>query len=194
MTLEMRIKIKKGNHYPFPYYLGMPKWVNENKITTMAMEFMFMDSCIYDLKDEDQGDVNKLFGFSIGYHHKTSFRFGWRADLKTNTIEIVAYEYHDKVRQATMHICNIATRKSAYFLLCYYPDGKTEYAVYQDNTEYMKFEENIKPNVIDTTLTNIVNIKKKSGLGYTLGLYFGGNETAPQDIIIYRKKIKNVRY
>ena len=140
----------------------------------MKRAFMFNESCLYDLKDVDQFDVNKLFGFSIGYHHKTSFRFGWRADLKTRTIEIVAYEYHDNVRQTTMPICKIELNTWVYFELNYSPEGQTEYVVI-DNKEIV--------------LKNTVNIIKNSGLGYTLGLYFGGNEVAPQDIIVYRKKI-----
>ena len=36
--------------------------------------------------------------------------------------------------------------------------------------------------------TNDVKLAKKSGLGYTLGVYFGGNEKAPQDITIYKKR------
>jgi hypothetical protein len=189
------MKIKKGNHYPFPRFaIGLPKWVNKHKPTTMTRCYWFTESCLYDLKDEDQGDVNKLFGFSIGYHHKTSFRFGWRADLKTSTIEIVGYEYHDKIRQTTIHICDVALRKPVYFTLIYSPKGRTNYLVFQDNTFYTKYMviENQVPNYVQATVNNTVNIKKKWGLGYTLGLYFGGNETAPQDIIIHREKIKSM--
>jgi len=36
--------------------------------------------------------------------------------------------------------------------------------------------------------SNDVKLAKKAGLGYTLGVYFGGNEKAPQDITIYKKR------
>ena len=164
----MRLKIKKGNHYPFPRFaIGLPKWVRKNKLTTMTRSYWFTESCLYDLKDEDQWDVNKLFGFSIGLHHNTSFRFGWRANLKTRTIEIVGYEYHDKVRQATIHICNIALRKSVYFTLIYSPEGKTSYIVFQDNTffsKYMEIKDAVR-NVIEAVVENTVKIKRKWGLG-----------------------------
>lgn len=188
----MRIVIKKNKHYPFPYFpIFLPKWVSKRRPTVITRCYWFTESCLYDLKDEDQGDVNKLFGFSIGLHHNTSFRFGWKADLKTQTIEIVGYEYHDKIRQATIHICNVALRNSVYFMLYYSPEGKTEYVVYQDNTYYGKYilSEDVVRNVVEVVVGNTVNIKRKWGLGYTLGLYFGGNETAPQDIIIHREKI-----
>jgi hypothetical protein len=166
----MKIIIRKNSHRPFPYFaLRMP--VCTRKITLSTRRFMFTKSCLYDLKDEDQYDVNKLFGFSIGFHHTTSFRFGWRADLKTNTIEIVAYEYHDTIRQETMHVCNVEIDKWHEFALYYFPDvQKTWYLV--DNFPI---------------LSNYFKLKKNSGLGYRLGLYFGGNEKAPQDILIYRK-------
>ena len=38
--------------------------------------------------------------------------------------------------------------------------------------------------------SNDIKLAKKTGLGYTLGVYFGGNEKAPQDITIYKKRIK----
>ena len=171
----MLIKIKKGNHYPFPRFaIGSLKWVNSGIVTKMERKFLFTESCLFDLVDEDQHDVNKLFGFSIGLHHNTSFRYGWRPDLETRTIEIVAYEYHDKVRQATIPICKVDLNKWVFFGLYYSPEGHSKYVVINNGMK---------------TITNTVNVKKKSGLGYTLGFYFGGNETAPQDIVVYRTKV-----
>ena len=88
----IRIKIKKGRHYPYLIPIAFPFWVKKNDVNSRKARFMFTDSCMFDLKDEDQWDVNKLFGFSIGHHHNnSSFRFGWRPLLNKNTIEIVAY-------------------------------------------------------------------------------------------------------
>ena len=168
-----KIKIRKGFHYPFPFiWLAFPFWVKKNSPTFRKANFMFTDSCMFDLHDEDQWDVNKLFGFSIGYHHKTSFRFGWRPKLKENKIQVVAYEYHDGVRQRTKPIIGLLELNKWYdFTIIYDPKQKISYYF-------------VKKGVT----TNEVNIKKNWGLGYTLGAYFGGNEKAPQDIIIYRKK------
>lgn len=176
----MQIRIRKGNHYPFPRFaIGLPKWVSRNKPTSMAKKFYFTESCLYDLKDEDQHDVNKLFGFSIGWHHKTSFRFGWRAILETKQIEVVAYEYHDNVRQATIPIGRIEINKWYEFVLGYLP--LIDRSVYQvNNADYTELQ-----------ISNCVEVKKDWGLGYTLGVYFGGNETAPQDIIILKNKCQN---
>lgn len=168
--MKRTIIIKKGSHYPFPYFfLTLPKWVNRKKPTSMKRWFVFTQSCLYDFKDVDQHDVNKLFGFSIGLHHNTSFRFGWRPNSDLTAIEIVGYEYQDGKRIPTIPICEVALDKSVGFLLMYEPKGKTTYCVYNG--------ENI-------VVENNVNIKKKWGLGYILGIYFGGNKPAPHEIEI----------
>jgi len=171
-----RIKIKKGRHYPYLIPIGFPFCVRKDDTNYRSAQFMFTDSCMFDLHDEDQWDVNKLFGFSIGHHQKrSSFRFGWRPILSENLIEIVAYEYHDGVRQKTMPICRVELNEWHKFTVSY--NNNNNKSFYFVNRE---------------TFMNKVNLKKKSGLGYTLGVYFGGNEKAPQDITIY-KRHKNER-
>lgn len=170
----MRLTIKKGRHYSTPFPFPFPFRVRKNVNSSRSGQFKFSNSCMYDLEDEDQLDVNKLFGFSIGHHHNgSSFRFGWRALLDKKLIEIIAYEYHNGVRQGIKSICELNLNKWYNFKLTYNPQEQT--------TTYI-VEENMV--IID------VNLNKKSGWGYTLGLYFGGNRRAPQDIVIFRKKIK----
>lgn len=172
--------IFKGCHYPFPFFfLTSPKWVKKDKPTSMTRCFRFTKSCLFDLKDEDQWDVNKLFGFSIGFHHNTSFRFGWRPLLETGQIEIVRYEYHNGVRQPTGRICPVDINKPYQFELTYFPcEQKTHYRIIE------------KGSLIEVreirSLFKKPYLKKKYGLGYLLGIYFGGNETAPQKIKIKR--------
>lgn len=136
---------------------------------------MFNDTCMFDLHDEDQHDVNKLFGFSIGYHHKTSFRFGWRPKIENKTIEIVAYEYQNGIRQTTIPICEIQLNKWYSFKLIYSPEKQTStYKVSRSSVDYK-------------ITSNDVKLNKSHGLGYTLRPYFGGNEKAPQKIIIFKQ-------
>ena len=140
----------------------------------MSRTYMFTESCLYDLKDEDQGDVNKLFGYSIGLHHNNSVRFGWRANLKNRTIEIVAYEYRDKVRLVTP-ICEVKLNEPYKFDIHYNGYGQVMYGVYdKDGFQVMG-------------IVNPLQLKHKYNFGYTLGIYFGGNEKAPQDITLYKK-------
>lgn len=179
----MKIRIKKGRHYPYLIPIAFPFWVRKNEGSFRTAKFMFTDSCMFDLKDEDQWDVNKLFGFSIGHHHeRSSFRFGWRPLLNNGTIEIVGYEYHDGWRMKTMSICEVQLDKWYKFRVGYLP--------YIDRTQYLIMDEETDKLIKDREIyefSNDVKLAKKSGLGYTLGVYFGGNEKAPQDIIIFKK-------
>lgn len=170
----MKIVIHKNTHYPYLIPLALPIWVSKKYDTEQEFQFMFTDSCMFDLHDEDQWDVNKLFGFSIGHHHnRNSFRFGWRPILKNNTIEIVGYEYHEGWRVSTIRICEIELNRWYNFKLTYSPSFK--YTQYQVN------------NIL---YTNSVDLIHTGGLGYTLGVYFGGNEKALQKIVIYRRNEK----
>lgn len=171
----MKIIIRKNKHYPFFLFcLPFPIWFWKKKTTQKKRYFKFTESCLYDLKDEDQLDINKLFGFSIGHHHKqNSFRFGWRSNLNSKEIEIFTYEYHNGIRQKPKHLCNLELdNKYHRFHIIYNPiTQSTFYNV--DNTFFCisKF-----------------SLNKKHGLGYSLEPYFGGNEEAPHDIIFYRKR------
>jgi hypothetical protein len=144
----------------------------------MRRKFMFTEQCLYNLYDEDQHDVNKLFGFSIGFHHKNSFRFGWRPLLDERKIEIVAYDYHDGIRQATMPITKVNIDMWYEYVLTYEP-------TYSRGTKYYVWDEKSSPITANAERSFYSN--RKFGLGYVLGTYFGGNEKAPQDIIIYKK-------
>ena len=180
----IRIRIKKGRHYPYLIPIAFPFWVKKDDGSFRTDRFRFTASCMFNLHDEDQWDVNKLFGFSIGHHQKgSSFRFGWRPLLNNMTIEIVAYEYHDGVRQKTMPICEVQLNKWYKFRVGYLPHiNRTHYLVMDERTNKL-----IKDREIYEFSNDFV-LKKKSGLGYTLGVYFGGNEKAPQDITIYKKR------
>jgi len=179
----IRIKIKRGRHYPYLIPIAFPFWVKKKEANFRAAKFRFTDSCMFDLHDEDQWDVNKLFGFSIGHHHeRSSFRFGWRPILKENLIEIVAYEYHDGWRMRTMPICKVKLNKWYRYKIGYLPHIDRSYYQVMDT----KTDKLIKDREI-YEFANDVKLVKKSGLGYTLGVYFGGNEKAPQDITIYKK-------
>lgn len=170
----MKILIKKNRHYPWLIPIALPKWVRKNSETTISGEFMFTESCIYDLHDEDQWDVNKLMGFSIGHHHKcNSFRFGWRPNKNMDKISIVAYEYRNSIRQKTLPITEVGLNEWHRYELSYDSNIiRTRYSI---------------DNRIFADLTG-ETIRKSFGLGYTLGVYFGGNEKAPHDISIFKRK------
>lgn len=173
----MRIKkiIYKNNRRPFPYFdILIPVLINKNKSYTISKYFKFDSSTIYHFEDEDQYDINKLMGFSIGMHHNNSYRFGWRPNKDLSKVEIVGYEYLNKLRIPELPICEINLNKWYKFELKYIAEtGQIEYYVSDGLIKY-------------NTMHSATNIKRKFNIGYKLYLYFGGNKKAPHDIIIYQ--------
>ena len=166
MTSLKKYKIKKGKHdagFDFAPFYGK---------TVSKYEVIFTSSCIYDLHDEDQYDINKLFGLSYLYHHNNSARFGWRST--GDRIEISAYCYINGKRYFE-DICLIETGRM--------------YSMELRNTgDYYEFKVANSEGILNLCLK--IKKPKTSKLGYKLFPYFGGNKTAPHDMKILMRKIK----
>jgi hypothetical protein len=170
----MKLVIPKNFRRPFPYFgIFLPVLIRKDKSFSIIKSFKFTESTIYYFDDNDQYDVNKLFGFSIGMHHNNSVRFGWRPNKDLSKIEIVGYEYHDKLRIPTLPICEISLNKWYEYQL-----------KYNHKTNYIEYLVTDGENSFGTQ--HPIKIKKKFNFGYKLDLYFGGNKTAPHKMIIYR--------
>jgi len=171
----MKKTILKNKRRPFPFFdFFIPVLIRKNKSFTIVRHFKFTDSTMYHFNDDDQWDVNKLFGFSIGLHHHNSFRFGWRPNSDLTKMEIVGYEYHNKVRTPTIPICEVQLNKWYRYEMKYNAKiGKVFYSV----TDF---------NMIVGTSSNI-ELKHKINWGYKLFLYFGGNKKSPHDMVIYQE-------
>ena len=74
----MRYLVKRGWYYAIPLQL-LKKLLGIRicESRKMSCEVSFTESCRYNV-GKDQSDINKLFGFSVGMHHKNSVRVGWR--------------------------------------------------------------------------------------------------------------------
>lgn len=159
----MDVLIKKGNHYSS---WGLPKlYVNKS---SLSKNIIFTDSCKYDLKSDDQYDINKLFG--IGYfpwHHYNSVRFGWSYDIPNNSISIYAYWYHNKVRHS--ELMGRVELNELYFYLIQIRDNRHELVVLNRS--------------LDIIMEYVVDVPPQT-VGYYLKPYFGGNRTAPHNMII----------
>lgn len=154
----MAATILKGFHYSF----GVAPKIYTTP-TTISKQITFTDSCRYNLNSEDQADINKLFG--IGYfpsHHHNSVRFGWRYDLKTEKIEVLAYWYENKVRKnMSLFFANIGKK-------------------YEYNIHALKGSHILSvKNTVGYTI--FVPIKR---YGFSLNPYFGGNKRAPHTMKI----------
>lgn len=139
--------------------------------TAMRFQVIFDSSAIYyTIKDGNQYDINKLYGFSDcrSQHHENSARFGWR--WNGNSLEIHAYWYNDSVRyHAFLDTVSIGTT--------------TELAITVLPDQY-GFEINKKSHLFPRHCNSPVIH------GYQLYPYFGGDETAPHNINIRIKEIE----
>jgi hypothetical protein len=125
-----------------------------------------MPSCRYEIGSE-QADVNKLFG--IGYlphHHRNSVRFGWRYDIASGMVEVMAYWYVEGMRN--MHSMGFVAIGSNHI-----------YVIRRHMDMHQLF--------LDKKLLEVPVPSHR--YGFKLGPYFGGNMKAPHDIEIQFKPI-----
>jgi hypothetical protein len=162
----MRYTIKKGNHYASGINFGT---FSGKKISRTAA---FDSSCKYDLGDADQLDINKLYGFSEGLHQTNSARFGWRYNLNTDKIQLLAYVYNNG---------DVINEWEADTLLGEVACFTNVYTEIEVTESYYVFRATINGKIIVKSITRTVNGYPS---GYLLYPYFGGNKVAPHDILI----------
>jgi len=132
--------------------------------------FKFDPSCIYDLKSVDQYDINKLFGWGQLYHETNSARLGWVWNLEKKKMEIHAY-CHVNGKRETNWICDVDCDK------WYIGEIWLE-----NDSYYFRVLNDDKTDILGYTQ---IQYAFKINIGYTLKPYFGGNQTAPQDMKIF---------
>jgi hypothetical protein len=161
----MIYKVKKGKHRFSP--LNFKPFYK----TKLKAEIKFDKSCLYDLNNQDQLDINKLFGFSKGHHHWNSYRFGWRC--VENKIELLAYIYVNGKRinewEQDIHLTFLDVDKTYKLSL------KSSH-----NKCYFKVLDEFDQLVIIREYPVLSRFK----LGYILNPYFGGTSKAPHDMEI----------
>lgn len=168
-------KIRKGYRRPFPFFnISLPILFKPGRIYTETKYIKFTNSCIYEFDDGYRG-VNKLFGFSIGFHHNNSFRFGWRPNKNLDKIEVVGYEYIGGFRSSYVKLTELELNELYVFSISYIPQlDIVRYCVKNEKTNEKYFA------------TTPFKRKRKYSVGYKLGLYFGGIYKAPQEIIVFK--------
>jgi hypothetical protein len=167
-VLAKEYVIEEGKHYANGTMLKVSLiWkkvskVNETKYVT------FDYSALYDLGDNDQHDINKLYGFSDcgNRHHKNSARIGWRPTKDIDKVQLVAYVYNNGKRLTAKHLADVDIFKRT----------KTQITLDRNNY-YFKVGNN-------PTVSMPRGCNKKRVTGYRLYPYFGGNKTAPHEVRI----------
>jgi hypothetical protein len=156
--------IKQGSHYCEG---NQYKTVDDDEIKFVVR---FDSSAIYrSVKPENQYDINKLFGFSDNNtdHHQFSARFGWR--WSDNALRLFAYVYNKGI----VDYKEIGSIKIGQDVNCSIRITATHY-IFLMNESIIEM-----PRLSTTTRAN----------GYQLYPYFGGDETAPHEIMIHIRQI-----
>jgi len=167
VSCEQRLEEAYENFtIPKHHHAGNLPKIQSLQSRSLSFETIFDHSAIYETKTaENQYDINKLLGFADcnAHHHDNSARFGWR--WLDGKLEIHAYVYNDKVR-SSQYIGEVDLNKSYHYNLSI-------------NNDYYIF--NLEGNdPVYMKRTGACN----RGFYYMLFPYFGGNETAPHDILI----------
>lgn len=126
----------------------------------------FDNTAIYNLNNNNQGDINKLYGFSdCGCkHHVNSARIGWNYDINTNLVRLYAYVYKD-------------TKMSFKYITSVNMDQDYKCTIICDNSEYVF--------IVDSVVIKMNRgCDNNSIFRYYLYPYFGGDEVAPHDVKI----------
>jgi hypothetical protein len=152
--------IKQGKHYCTPFPIpALGDWKVEQYIS-------FDDSCKYDLKTKDQADINKLCGLSYGYHHYNSDRIGWRYLVNEDVFELLTYSYINGVRIPSVSLGKVKANEIFRVEISTKTKNGKRFVVFELNDVCVSKEYKVS----------------KVWIKYTLGLYFGGNRTAPHDM------------
>lgn len=165
----MKFIIRKGKHRARPWIFRL--WWNK---MWLGYRVMFDYSCSRLPQSDDAMDVNKLFG--IGYfpsHHKDSIRFGWNYNPKNELINIYAYWYENGQRNFRF-ICEVL---------------RGRYYDYQIRVSDASYE--LVVEVPKTSKRWSVTLPKSHNkkLSHHLGIYFGGNQPAPERMLIEMKRL-----
>jgi hypothetical protein len=161
--------IKKGNHYASMSVL--------EKITGLrlksgdySVKFRFSSSCYWSTpRNPDDHDLNKLTGIGFGLnHHNNSVRLAWVPDFEqSGVIKIFGYTY-DNRQDAQKH-------QSAYIT------SVRTVQICSARIESLSGKYRI---TVEGVSIEMENKSPDPNIGFRLYPYFGGNNTAPQDMTI----------
>ena len=138
---------------------------------SITYNFMFEKDSWFPAKDPDDFDINKLCGFSFGYHHKNSVRVGWTPMFSTPgnfTLYFYIYNNGERIYKTFANV----KPGTEYDLTIYFDDDKVFFEMKSEKSP-------------DITSTSEKFVLPGFRLGYYLWPYFGGNKTAPKRISMF---------
>lgn len=166
--------IHKGKRSPPWAWLKLFPWIRHN-VKSVSRKVVFHENCRYDLPgDEDDLDVNKIFGIGYLWDKKESARFGWNYNNVTGKVDLFAYYHVGGVRDFKK-ICEVEIGKEYLMILNIY-EPSYSFAVWSVG------------DGLPCGDTMIPKTHKKTW-SYNMGDFFGGTFPAPHDITIEIKKL-----
>jgi hypothetical protein len=171
-----KITIKKGRHTS--NFLDQPFKVFFNaKKKTYTWKVKFIEASAYDLKDNDQLDWNKLCGVSYSLRPLfNSFMIGWRYNLKKELFELSPY-IHDADTGENFYAEKLNVTPFSI------KNREEVEIIYNAKKGTLEFKANVNSQIFQT------NKVKPKWFGKEVSTYFGGNETAPTTIELYKSKV-----
>jgi hypothetical protein len=154
--------IKKGNHFK-----SNLTWLPFTLSNTIEGDCYFHENCFYVEESDDKYDINKLVGLSsYFFHHIESIRLGFRPNINDgSTMDLLLYAYDDGIRLREQLICSVKP---------------LELFTYKIQIHYDRFVVQVNDTIKEVSRTPKNNIWFK----YKLYPYYGGNQTAKQDMNI----------
>lgn len=157
----MIYQINKGSHFSNNLLHKILSFFNYKD--RMSCYITFNETSLYE--EELDTNINKLFGFSIGFHRRNSYRFGWKCI--NGKIHIYSYSYVKGVKivkeimivninEEYRYIIRINKRKCIFTII------DSEYKIHQ----------------------SITDIPSKTIFGYCLWPCIASNKVSPQKINI----------
>lgn len=162
--------IKKGRHYS---KRGIR--LHWGKIYGKYL-FNFDKTCLYEKRDDGDFDLNKLLGWSYGWHQKNSIRIGWRPGAvagfaEAGKIELFFYMYN-KGHRLSGQLAEVSAERWYIMeieVLEFYKVAAFTLRTADGGLICKTSETFVVPGFVP---------------GYELYPYFGGNNTAPHDMKI----------
>jgi len=168
--------VKKGFHYSA--HIPHLHW----EVSRLVFDFIFDESCIYNLGSVDQFDWNKVYGVGFGFsHHKDSYRIGSRWDNLSGKMQLAHYSYNHSVR-SYVDMCAVELNQQCQSYITFDRDANCI-------SNVISVFNNAEPTVIYNNSVPF-DFKNVPTWGFMLYPYFGGNEAAVSD---YTVKINRIR-
>ena len=159
--------IEKGKHESRIENSLNPKGLRTLKSDRLDITVRFDESVRYNLGNSNQADINKLFGFADcnSLHHENSARFGWNYNASADRVDIFTYIYQNSTR-IYEKIGSMGIGDAADLSISLQGDNY----LFQFESKSILVQRGTQCDM---------------GVYYLLYPYFGGDETAPQDIRVY---------